>query len=289
MRAWPEWAAALEKQSETSPEFWTCGMDVMLEDVNAALDWCQANQFPAEAKPGRVWLPGVSQVRNPRLLAAMKEAVITLGGKVLANCEVKGFKTGKGRIPTAHTTQGEQHADLFVLAAGAWSGLPLNDVLPAPNIRPMRGQMLLYPPGSHTLEHIILKDGFYLVPRKDGHLLAGSTIEDAGFDTSTTPEALNTLHQNACHLLPSLQGHSPIKSWAGLRPGSPDNLPVIGRHPDFENLWIHTGHFRYGVTMVPASSRLLVELMTGTTPFLDPAPYSWQASLQRNWQEKAAC
>jgi glycine oxidase len=153
----------------------------------------------------------------------------------------------------------------------------------------MRGQMLLYPPGSHSLDHIILDNGFYLVPRLDGHLLAGSTVEDAGFEAVTTTEALKSLHQNACRILPSLKNHTPIKSWAGLRPGSPDNLPLIDRHPDFKNLWVHTGHFRYGVTMAPASSRLLAELISGETPFLDPTSYSWQAALKSNWHGATAC
>lgn len=298
MRGWPEWATMLESLSPVSPEFWSCGMEVMLTDTagkpdpsvtNTSLGWCRAHQLPAEARPGSIWLPEVSQVRNPRLLASLKAAITALGGKLLPGCEVTGIKTAQGRIIAAHTTQEDQHADQFVLATGAWSGLPLDNALPVPHIRPMRGQMLLYPPGSHALAHIILRDGFYLVPRQDGHLLAGSTVEDAGFDSVTTPDALKTLHESACQLLPSLKNHAPIKSWAGLRPGSPHNLPIIDRHPDFENLWIHTGHFRYGVTMAPASSRLLVEQMTGTPPFLDPAPYSLQAAAARNWQEASAC
>lgn len=290
MRAWPAWSSEIEERSRTSPEFWTCGMHVMqTEGLQAAIEWCRAHEFPAERQPDGVWLPGVSQVRNPRLLAAMKDAVISVGGRILPACEVTGFNTRHGRITSARTTLGEQSADLYVLATGAWSGLALGDAAPVPNIRPMRGQMLLYPPGCHSLEHIVLRDGFYLVPRRDGHLLAGSTVEDAGYAAVTTPDALTTLHHQACQLLPSLRQHAPIKGWAGLRPGSPDNLPIIDRHPDFENLWIHTGHFRYGVTMAPASSRLLSELMAGESPFVDPAPYSWHAACQRNWHDTPAC
>jgi glycine oxidase len=290
MRAWPASSSEIAERAGTSPEFWTCGMHVMqTEGLQEALEWCRAHGFPAECRPDGVWLPGVSQVRNPRLLAAMQDAVISLGGRILSGCEVTGFNTENGRITSARTTRGEQSADLYVLATGAWSGLALGDVSPVPNIRPIRGQMLLYPPGGHALEHIVLQDGFYLVPRRDGHLLAGSTVEDCGFEPVTTPTVLTTLHHRACQLLPSLKQHAPIKSWAGLRPGSPDNLPIIDRHPDFENLWIHAGHFRYGVTMAPASSRLLSELIVGESPFIDPAPYSWQAALERNWQGTPVC
>jgi glycine oxidase len=290
MRAWPAWSSEIEERAGTSPEFWTCGMHVMqAEGLREALEWCRAHEFPAERWPDGVWLPGVSQVRNPRLLAAMQDAFTALGGRVLSGCEVTGFNTEHGRITSARTTHGEQYADLYVLAAGAWSGLALGNVAPVPNIRPMRGQILLYPPGSHALQHIVLQDGFYLVPRRDGHLLAGSTVEDAGFAAVTTPEALRTLHLKACRILPSLTNHHPMNSWAGLRPGSPDNLPIIDRHPDLENLWIHAGHFRYGVTMAPASSRLLSQLIVGESPFIDPAPYSWHAALERNWHGTPAC
>lgn len=289
MQTWPKWAAELEKNARISPELWACGMEILGEATETALAWCQSHQLPAEARANALWLPTISQVRNPRLLTAIREAIIAMGGEILADCTMKELKTAKGRITAAITTLGEYHADIYIWSAGAWAGLPLGELAPVPNIRPMRGQMLLYAPGSHALEHIILQDGLYLVPRKDGHLLAGSTVEDAGFDANTTPQALNELHEHACQILPSLKSHAPIKSWAGLRPGSPDNLPIIGRHPDFENLWVHTGHFRYGVTMAPASSRLLAELITGEAPFLDPAPYSWQAALNRKWQDSPAC
>jgi glycine oxidase len=284
MRAWPDWAGLLESQSRTSPEFWTCGMEVRLAaGQDAAMAWCQARGIPAERVREGLWLPAVSQVRNPRLLASLAEAFVASGGRLLRECEVTDLTTAEDRITCAQTTQGNQHADQFVLATGAWAGSALGPLAPVPSLRPIRGQMLLYAPGSHRLAHVLLEDGFYLVPRKDGHLLAGSTLEDAGFDAATTPAALAGLHERACGMLPDLKRHAPMKQWAGLRPGSPDNLPVIDRHADFANLWVHAGHFRYGVTMAPASSELLAQLIMGETPLLDPAPYSWLAILERRW------
>ena len=90
----------------------------------------------------------------------------------------------------------------------------------------------------------------------------------------------------AAELLPALAGLEPVQHWAGLRPGSPDNIPVIDRHPDFDNVFVNTGHYRYGVTMAPASAELLVDLMEGNTPALDPAPYRWQAALERRWSDE---
>ena len=291
MQSWPGWASEIERLSGADPEYWGCGMEVRaVKNPEAALDWCRHHAVPAElAEKSRLWLPSVGQLRNPRLIAALTGAVRALGGRVLPDCEITGMRHEGGRILSALAGREEYKAGSFVWAGGAWAGLALGDIAPVPNIRPVRGQMLLYAPGSHALSHILYKDGLYLVPRRDGHLLAGSTIEYAGFDASTTSETFADLHEAACNLLPELHAHHPIHAWAGLRPGSPDNMPVIDRHPNHENLWVNTGHFRYGVTMAPASSRLLVELCLNQSPHIDPTPYSWQAALGRGWQVQAAC
>ena len=117
----------------------------------------------------------------------------------------------------------------------------------------MRGQMLLYRLAPDRLPHIRYREDFYLIPRRDGHILAGSTVEDVGFDKSTTASTAAQLAAKAAALLPALADAPIVKHWSGLRPGSPDNIPVIARHPHIENLYLNTGHFRYGVTMAPAT------------------------------------
>jgi glycine oxidase len=284
MRAWPEWAARLERQAATSPEYWICGMEVRHEaNAAKALSWCEAHQFQADLRGDTIWLPSVAQARNPRLLAALKEALISQGGRFISDCEVTGLSVDNGLICSAQTSQGDFSADVFVIATGAWSALPLGKLPAVPNVRPIRGQIVLYGPGSHKLDHIILQDGVYLVPRRDGHLLVGSTLEDVGFDVRTQPETLASLRESACALVPSLREHEPIQSWAGLRPGSPNNIPLVGRHPELRNLWLNLGHYRYGVTMAPASAALLVDLMEGSQPSVDPTPYSWPAFNERAW------
>ena len=135
------------------------------------------------------------------------------------------------------------------------------------------------------LDTILYRQGLYLIPRRDGHVLAGSTLEDAGFDKTTDDATCQRLHAEAAELLPVLGGLEPIRHWAGLRPGSPENIPVIDRHPHFDNVFVNVGHYRYGVTMAPASAELLIDLMEDRTPALDPAPYRWQAALERNWTD----
>jgi glycine oxidase len=181
------------------------------------------------------------------------------------------------------TAQGDFAADHFVLATGAWSGLGLPGLAGVPNLRPIRGQMLLFKLGPGVLDTILYRDSLYLIPRRDGHLLVGSTLEDVGFDKSTDAATRLRLHSKAAELLPALADAQPVQHWSGLRPGSPYNLPVIDRHPDFDNVHVNTGHFRDGVTLAPASSEMLADLIEGRTPAIDPAPYRWQAAAERSW------
>ncbi|KVW93424.1 NAD(P)/FAD-dependent oxidoreductase [Thiobacillus denitrificans] len=236
-------------------------------------------------KENCIWLPGIAQVRNPRLVAALRAAVVQLGGVIREQCPATGVLTQGGRVTAVQTAAETFPADAVVLATGAWAGLGLAGLAAMPKIRPIRGQMLLFKLEPGVLDTILYRNGLYLIPRRDGHVLVGSTLEDVGFDKSTDDATRQRLHLEAAELLPALATIQPVQHWAGLRPGSPDNIPVIDRHPDFENVFVNTGHYRYGVTLAPASAELLVDVMEGRTPAFDPAPYRWQAALERRWAE----
>ncbi len=121
---------------------------------------------------------------------------------------------------------------------------------------------------------MVYREGFYMIPRKDGLLLAGSTLEDVGFDPRTTETARAELHAKAAAILPELADLPILKHWSGLRPGTPENLPTIAAHPQIENLYLNTGHFRYGLTMAPGSAKIVAALICGEQPFLDPTPFA---------------
>ncbi len=241
------------------------------------------NQRTHQESP--IWLPEVAQVRNPRLLAALRAAVVQLGGTIHEHCPATGVLTQSGRVTAVQTPADTFPADTVVLATGAWSGLGLAGLAATPHIRPIRGQMLLFKLQPGVLDTILYRNGLYLIPRRDGHVLVGSTLEDAGFDKSTDAATRRRLHLEAAELLPALAAMQPVRHWVGLRPGSPDNIPVIDRHPDFENVFVNTGHYRYGVTLAPASAELLVDVMKGQAPALNPGPYRWQAALERRWTD----
>jgi glycine oxidase len=299
MAAYAGWVAEIEATSQLSAEFWRCGMLALdVAEPERALSWCTAhgmaterscpdmpNLAPDTCKHTPIWLPEVAQARNPRLVAALREAVVRLGGVIHEHCPATGILAEADRVTAVQTAAGAFQADKLVVATGAWSGLGLGELAAMPQIRPIRGQMLLFKLAPGVLGTILYRNGLYLIPRRDGHVLVGSTLEDAGFDKSTDAATRQRLHSDAAELLPALQAVQPIQHWAGLRPGSPDNIPIIDQHPDFENVFVNVGHYRYGVTMAPASAELLVDLMEGNTPALDHAPYRWQAALDRKWSE----
>jgi glycine oxidase len=127
------------------------------------------------------------------------------------------------------------------------------------------------PPG--LVQRVVLKDGRYVIPRNDGLLLVGSTLEEAGFDKTTDQDALASLRQSAENIIPALARYPVAYHWAGLRPGSPDGIPFIGALPEFPNVFVNAGHYRNGLVLAPASTHLLVDQLLDREPLIDPAPY----------------
>lgn len=272
-----EWAECLHRSTGIDPEYERSGMRVLPPfDKQVAERWCVAHSVRFEARDGGLFLPDIAQARNPRLLQAQRARVVQLGGNVVEQCEVKEVVAGAGRVKHLATTRGDFSAERYVITAGAWSKTLLGEHALNVDIKPIRGQMLLFKFDVPPLSHILLQDGLYLIPRRDGHLLVGSTLEDVGFDKSTTNMARDMLLQRAIVLLPALGEMPIVKHWAGLRPGSVANIPSIGRHPKLENLYINSGHFRYGVTMAPASVELLLNELNERPQPCDVLPYRWR-------------
>jgi len=178
------------------------------------------------------------------------------------------------RIQGVDTTGGTFEADTVVLAGGAWSAELLEPLGQHLEVMPVRGQMLLFRGQPGLVRHIVMAGSHYLIPRRDGRILAGSTVERVGFEKSTTPAARAELQQAALELIPALADCAIEQQWAGLRPGSPAGIPFIGPHPAIRDLYVNAGHFRNGLVLGPASACLLADLMLRRTPALDPAPYS---------------
>lgn len=297
----PAWVSALHEATGIDSEFETSGMLVLPAfDRQAAQQWCASHNVSIEEKmvtlpfspaseiikdnhektTNAMFLPNITQVRNPCLLHALKTHVLALGGKIIEYCTVQEIKTTQKTVQSVITTSGVVHADQYIVTAGAWSQEILGKHALNLDIRPARGQMLLFKFSSPPLHNILLQKNLYLIPRRDGHLLIGSTLEDVGFDKKTTMVARDDLFQRAQKLLPILNDMPIKKQWAGLRPASPQNIPTIGQHPLLNNLYINSGHFRYGVTMAPASADILLNEIIGAPQPFDTTAYQtgWDIS-----------
>jgi glycine oxidase len=284
---YPGWIGELQRSAVTDPEYRTTGMLVLPPFDAAAADiWLNDHALGLRSVPTEfsgilpdaasgLWLDHVAQVRNPRLLRTLREACEGLGVRILESSEATGLKTAGELVTSVLAGDRVFSADQYVLATGAWSTQFLGPLSRGMPVRPMRGQILLYQAAPGTLPCIVYRNGCYLVPRADGIILAGSTIEDVGFDKATTANAYQDIRGFAENNLPALSRLEPIKHWSGLRPGSPANIPIIARHPGLTNLYINTGHFRYGVTMAPASAALLADILLGRTSDIDPSLYRW--------------
>lgn len=280
-------AESLRQTTGIDPEYQRSGMLVLPPfDSEQAQQWCEQRQFaaqsvnvsdylPLENQTGLL-LPEVAQVRNPRLIAALRKRVEMLGGIILEQYEVQSFSDEAGRMTALHTTQGRLTAAAYIVTAGAWSRQLLGEYALQLDIRPIRGQILLFKFDAPPFRHILLKNDLYLIPRRDGHVLVGSTLEDVGFDKSITAEARENLTQRVCEIFPEWKTVQPIKHWAGFRPGSADNVPTIGRHPNISNLYVNSGHFRYGVTMSLASAEVLLNEITGRAQPFSVEEYRWR-------------
>ncbi|MBU1689589.1 MAG: FAD-dependent oxidoreductase [Gammaproteobacteria bacterium] len=279
-RLFPEWVERIADLSGIDPEYRVSGMRVMsLFDAERAVQWCASHNVRLEMDGDVLWLPDVAQVRNPRLIKALRLALERMGVRIVEQAEVIGIVSTDDRVERLDTTAGSFTAEHYVVAAGAWSKTLLGKQGVQLDIKPVRGQMLLYRAQPGMLQHIILQNGTYLIPRDDGHILVGSTLEDVGFDKATTEEARVALHARALGMLPQLAQAEFIKHWAGLRPAAPDNVPTIARHPQLENLYLNSGHFRYGVTMAPASAQILANRLFNRDQPLDISNYNWPSQL----------
>jgi glycine oxidase len=210
-------------------------------------------------------LPDMAQVRNPWYVRALVAAAAARGVTLRPGCPVSGFSHEAGRI-TAVQTGGRLVAGHYLVCAGAWSDLLLCSLGVQLGVRPVRGQIALLRTRSPILSTIVLRGKHYIVPRADGRVLVGSTEEDAGFDKATTAAAIANLLRFAAEMVPTLGGAAVEQCWAGLRPGSRDGLPSIGRVPGFDNLWVAAGHYRAGIQLSPATGRVLAEALTGAVP-----------------------
>lgn len=218
-------------------------------------------------------LPEEMSLRPPRHLESLA-ASCRRRGVTITPAEVSGIDVRDGAVAGVVTMSGVVRGGAYCLATGAWSGDVAASLGLAIDTRPIRGQIVLLRLPRQILGRVVNFGIDYLVPRDDGRLLVGSTIEDAGFAATTTPDAVERLLGVAQRLLGTLPGAVVEQAWAGLRPGSTDGLPTLGRIPRLANAFVATGHFRAGLHQSTGTAVLLADLITGAETSIDPAPFA---------------
>ena len=277
---YPEFVRELEDVSGLKIDLRSVGTLLFLDEPPEA-DALDAHGWPArwrELEPalkapnlrakGLVGVYLKERCADPRDLTAAAIAVarrqrninFSFGNHVLA------VEVANGKACGVRTTKTQFSAGMVVNCAGAWAGQIGPHAFPT---RPVKGQMLcVIMPHKELVRHVVRTPDVYLIPRSDGRMLIGATSEEAGFDKQTVPETIQKLRQAAIDLVPGLVDARILEAWAGLRPGTPDGLPILGATPT-PGYFVATGHFRDGILLAPVTARVMGQVIAGESPELD--------------------
>ena len=176
------------------------------------------------------------------------------------------------KIIGAITSAGEIETETIVLTPGAWTSLiKIGDIGVPFAVKPIRGQMISFNTGQRCIDRVIYSSSGYVVPRSDGRVLIGATVEDVGFDKNLTNEGIESLTDAATQIIPKLADFEIAERWSGLRPFTADGLPIIGAIPGHENLFVATAHYRNGILLAPETASAIADPITGVevSPYLE--------------------
>jgi thiazole synthase len=278
-----DWAQKLETLTGRSIGYWPSGIlapQYVSPTDPAAGTWLDAatvHHYQAglsDLIAGAWWYANEGQVDNRALTQTLRLAAQEAGVNIQEGVTVQGFQRQGNQIQQVYTTAGAFQAGHYVLATGAWA----NDLLPIP-VSPIKGQMaaVQVPPGHdhpQPLQRVLYGPGIYIVPRRQGRIVIGATVERVGFTPGNTPVGLTHLFAEASRLYPVLQNFPVQDYWWGFRPGTPDEAPILGPGAA-DNLTLATGHYRNGILLMPITADLIADQILGhSDPLLDA--FSWQ-------------
>ncbi|MBZ5566801.1 MAG: glycine oxidase ThiO [Acidobacteriia bacterium] len=273
-RMYPEFVHELQDESGSRADLRDDGT-IYFPDPKATLGATAAEMTDGEKlKALEPWLryTGVAvslkeRSVDPRaLMAALLKVAKHREIQIASGSPATGLMLNHGAVVGVKTARTEFYAPVVVNCAGAWASAFGPGRTPT---KPVKGQMLaLIPSRRNLLRHVVRAPTVYLVPRSDGRIVVGSTLEDAGFDKQVNPNTIQHLHQKAAELLPELGQARILEAWAGLRPGTPDGLPILGRG-DVEGYFLATGHYRDGILMAPITAVVVTQFIHGVQPEFD--------------------
>jgi glycine oxidase len=292
---YPDFAAALLEETGIDIELETTGTlylaftDEDVRELEKRYEWQSNAGLPLEmlhTEDARQLEPALAenvraalkfpldmQVENRRLISALAASTGKLGVRLVTGTTVTFLKTDGRGVAGVETSQGFVSSNIVIVAGGTWtsllgvqtlSGEPAKS-LPSFGIEPVRGQMLCFEANPQIARHVIYSPRGYIVPRRDGRLLSGSTTEHAGFDIRVTAEGVNSILSAAMEISQRIGALHLQASWAGLRPRAADGLPVLGSYAEIDGLFYATGHYRNGILLAPITGELIAGAVDGKT------------------------
>ena len=285
-KLYPDYVESLNETTGIDAELVQSGL-VIIEKTHIAKtkEWAFANNIKLiddiqnniseiHIPEDSILLPKIYQIRPPRLLKALRKSLEQLSVSIYENTEVTDIVVKDAAFHYVECSNNKFYSDKVIVTAGAWSKPLLGKINNEISIKPVHGQMICVKFDRQMLDKMILDGGHYLIPRLDGHVLIGSTMEDTGFTKQTTADARQELMDWAYSTYPKLRVAKFVKHWSGLRPSTDNGKPLIGNIPGYEDIYINSGHFRKGILQAPASAKLLVDHLSGQSSFMDIALFS---------------
>jgi glycine oxidase ThiO len=264
---YPQWIANLMRLSGQDCGYWCCGIiaPVLTERDRLAqsqhpkyIDKSQSHQRQSglgDSILGALWLPEDGQVNNRKLAQALITAARSLSIKILEGVTVYAIARDRDRVTHLETSAGKLQSDRYVLATGAWT----RSLMPLP-INPIKGQMLSVFDRDRKLQRVIYASNCYIVPRQDGTIVIGATVEDRGFAEGNTAAGIAQLLNSAISVYPAIADMPITETWWGFRPHAPNEIPILGTS-DYENLILATGHYRNGILFAPITAKWLTDFI----------------------------
>ena len=252
--------AQILEDTGLDPEYLKSGLLMMDEyDSHEARAWMARHNLAYQPHQHGALFAHIAQVRNPRLLKALKADIIQKGVNIIEQVKIEKLLIKNHKVLGVKSSNQSYLADHVVVCSGAWSSewLDLKE-----EIFPMKGQMIVLKSKPGVVEHIVLDQGRYIIPRKDGRILVGSTMQNVGFDRSIDSETRQSLQDFASQRFAKLAKTEVEHHWSGFRPASKSAKVMLGRYNEFENVYLNTGHFRNGLNMAPESAKRITQLIT---------------------------
>ncbi len=267
---YPHWIDQLQGITGMECGYWQCG--ILVPYLNEVLVWkLNLHTLPeycdrAHTKTiqtglnhnvaGGLWFKDDAQVDNRYLSKALIAALRLRSVKILEGVSVYSIETDQNQVTHLVTSHGNLQSDRYILATGAWT----KELMPLP-ISPRKGQMLEVFDPNHSLKTVLFSEDVYIVPRQDGRIIIGATVENVGFTIGNTAQGVSTLLNNAIRLYPAIAAMTIQSTWWGFRPHAPAEIPILEVSPTYENLVLATGHYRNGILLAPVTAKVIADLI----------------------------